>query len=85
MSNSTSAKWLRVIVTDMQSGEKKANVRMPLSLANFGLKMAAKYAPDSVECIDVAEVLEAAKNGAEGKMVEVEDAEKGELVEVFVE
>jgi hypothetical protein len=33
----------------------------------------------------VAEAIEAIKNGAQGKIVDVEDDEDGERVEVFVE
>ncbi len=81
----TSAKWLRIIVTDMTTGKSKANVKIPASLANFGLKMASKYAPDSIEGLDMDQIAEAVKNGGDGKLVDVEDEEKGEHVEIFVE
>ena len=82
---SNSGKWLRIHVTDLATGKSKANVRIPASLANFGMKMAAKYAPGSVEGLDMDEIFAAIKNGGDGKLVEVEDEEKGEHVEIFVE
>ncbi len=82
---SDSAKWLLIRVTDMKTGKSKANVKIPASLANFGLKMAAKYAPDSVEGLDFDEIMAVVKNGGEGKLVDVEDEDRGEHVEIFVE
>ncbi len=82
---STSGKWMRVRVTDLKTGESKANVKIPASLANFGMKMAAKFSADSVEGLDMEQIIVAMKEGGEGKLVDVEDEEKGERVEVFVE
>ncbi len=82
---SDSAKWLRIRVTDLSTGKSKANVKIPASLANFGMKMAVKFAPDSVEGLDMNEIMAAVKNGGEGKLVDVEDEDKGERVEIYVE
>ncbi len=84
MSNSA-RRWLRVRVTDLRTGKSKANVKVPASLADFGLKMAAKFAPAGCEDLDMNQLIAAMENGGEGKMVDVEDEEKGEHVEVFVE
>ena len=82
---STTAKWLRILVTDLRTGKSKANVRVPVSLANFGLKMAAKYAPEGMDGVDLSAIMAEVHSGAEGKLVEVDDEEKGEHVEVYVE
>ncbi len=82
---SDSAKWLLIRVTDLQSGKSKANIKIPASLANFGLRMAAKYAPESVEGLDMNEIMAAVKNGGDGKLVDVDVVDKGEHVEIFVE
>ncbi len=82
---SNSSKWFRVRVTDLKTGKSRTNVKIPVSLVNFGMKMAAKYAPESVEGLDWDQLIAAAQNGSEGKLVDVEDEEKGEHVEVFVE
>ncbi len=82
---SETSKWLRIRVTDLRTGESKANVKIPASLANFGIKMAAKFAPESVEGLDMDQILAEMKNAGESKLVDVEDEEKGEHVEIFVE
>lgn len=82
------AKWLKVRVMTME-GKSKAKVNIPLSLVNVGLKLGVAYAPDLKESgldkIDFNEVMEAVKNGAEGKIVDVEDDESQTRVEVYVE
>jgi hypothetical protein len=80
-----SGKWLLVRVTDLKTGDKKADVKIPVGLANFGLKMAAKYAPESIEGLNMDEIIAFVKDGGEGKIVDVEDPEKGEHVEVYVD
>ena len=82
---SNSGKWLRVRVTDLRTGESKANVKIPVSLADFGMKMAAKIAPSAIDDLDMNEIIAAMKNGGEEKLIDVEDEEKGEHVEIFIE
>ena len=82
---SNSGKWLRVRVTDLRTGESKANVKIPVSLADFGLKMAAKFAPSAIDNLDMSQIIAAMKSGGQEKLVDVEDEEKGEHVEIFVE
>jgi hypothetical protein len=78
------ANWLRVRVTDTNSGRPRVNVRMPLSLVNLGLKMGAHFAPE-IDGLDLAELLRAAQEGDASPFVDVIDHEDGERVEVFVE
>jgi len=80
-----SSKWFRVRVTDLRTGKSKANVKIPVSLADFGMKMAAKYAPGSIGDMDMDQILAAMESCGEKMLVDVEDEEKGELVEVFLE
>ncbi len=49
------------------------------------MRMAAKYAPESIEGLDWAQLMAAAQNGGEAKLVDVEDEEKGEHVEAIIE
>jgi hypothetical protein len=81
----STSKWLHIHVFDLKTGESKANVKIPTSLAKFGMKMAEKYAPESVEGVEMDEIFAAVKEGSEGKLVDVEDEEKGERVEIYVE
>lgn len=80
------AKWLRVRVNG-EDGKQKVNVNIPISLIDIGLKISTKYhteLEDQLGGIDLSEIIKAVKDGAEGKLVEVED-ENGDKVEVFVE
>jgi hypothetical protein len=80
----TQAKWLRVRVTDLDSGRNKVNVNIPMSLVSVGIKMGARFAPD-VEDLDYAQIREAIRSGAQGKIVDMIDEESGEQVEIFIE
>jgi len=73
---------LRVRVTDLQSGRQKIDMAMPWRLVNVGLNMGARFARDEIQ---VEELVEAVQAGAEGKIVDVVDAEGGERIEIFVE
>ena len=82
---SNNGKWLRVHVTDLTTGKSKANVKIPMGMVNFGLKMGAKFAPAEIEGLDLNMVREALENNGTGKIVDVEDSKDGEHVEVFIE
>ena len=75
------ARWLKIRVTDMVTGKAKATVNLPLGLVDAGLNIASKYAPD----IAFDELIEAINNGAEGKIIDVQDEEDDEHVEIFIE
>ncbi len=82
---SNSGKWFRVHVTDLKTGKSKTNVKIPLSVVDFGMKMGAKFAPKEMEGLDMNQLRAAFQSGMEGKVVDVEDEEKGEHVEIFIE
>ena len=82
---SNSGKWLRVRATDLRTRESKANVKILVSLADFGMKVAASFAPTAIDALDMNEIITAMKSGGEEKLVDVEDEEKGEHFEIFVE
>lgn len=77
-------KYLLVKVTDLKTGKKRVNVRLPLGIVNTGLKMGVKFAPQMKD-IDAAELMKAIQSGGSGQIVDVEDEEDGEHVEVFIE
>jgi len=77
-------RWLRVQVTDLATGKVKVNVNVPLGLVDVALRMGARFSPKT-ETIDPQELLEAIRSGSKGKLVDVEDQEKGEHVEIFVD
>jgi hypothetical protein len=78
------AKWFRVRITDLESGKSKVNVNLPMSLVDVGTRMGARFAPE-LEDLDFNDIIEQIKSGAQGKIIEVEDAEGGERVEIYVE
>ncbi len=78
------ARWMRIRVTDLKTGNAKVNVNLPMGLVNVGMKMGARFAPE-MENVDLDEIMESIKEGAQGKIVEVEDTEDGERVEIYIE
>lgn len=81
----TRGRWLNVRVTDIRSGKRKVNVRIPLSLVDIGLKLGAKFSPVGIEGLDMSQIMTAVKAGGMGKIVDVEDEDDGEHVEVYIE
>jgi hypothetical protein len=79
-----SPRWFRVRVTDMRTGKNKVNVNIPMGLVSVGIKMGARFAPQ-LEGVALDQIGEMIRSGATGKLIEVEDAEDGERVEIFVE
>ena len=77
-------RWLRVRVTDLKTSQAKVNVNLPMSLVSVGIKMGARFAPTSAN-FNYGEIMDAIKGGATGKVADVEDLDKGERVEVWVE
>jgi hypothetical protein len=77
-------RWFRVRVTDLETGRDKVNVNLPMSLVDVGTRMGARFAPELTD-LDLGEIMEQIKSGAQGKIIEVEDSEDGERVEIFVE
>ncbi len=77
-------RFLRIQVTDLASGSAKVNVTLPMSLVSAGLHMAERFAPE-IEGFDMQELETLLASGAEGKIVEVVDAEDNERVEIYVE
>jgi len=77
-------RWLRVRVTDLETGRSKVNVNLPMSLVEIGTRIGARFAPE-LEGTNLQDIIEQIKGGAQGKIIEVEDVEDGERVEIYVE
>jgi hypothetical protein len=77
-------RWFRVRVTDLETGKNKVSVNLPMGLVDVGTRMGARFAPE-LEDLDFADIINQIKQGAQGKIIEVEDAEGGERVEIYVE
>lgn len=77
-------RFMRVRVTSTATDQIKANITIPMSLVDVGLRMGARFAPD-LEGLDFEDVMTAIRQGQSGKIIDVEDEEDGERVEIFVE
>lgn len=80
----TEARWLRVRVTDMDSGKMAVNVNLPVSLVNVGLRMGARFVPE-MEGVSMNELEEAIRRGVTGKIIDIVDEQERQRVEVYVE
>lgn len=85
-STGTEPKFLRVHVID---GGDKVDINVPLSLVEVGLKLGTQFAgqdsetADKLKGIDFKQLMEAIKEGARGKIVDVKT--ESSIVEVYVE
>jgi len=77
-------RWFRVRVLNMATGKTKVNVNLPMGLVNMGLRFGAQFTPELAD-FDIDELVTAIEEGAQGKILEVENAEDGERVEIFIE
>ena len=80
-------KFLKVKVWEKGSDRAKVNVTLPLGLVKWGLKMAPESAKAKIadHDIDLKVVTEALEKGITGKLIEVDEDEKGEHIEVWLE
>lgn len=81
---STGPRWLRVRVTDTNTGKVRVNVRLPVNVLTAGAKMGARFSPE-VEGLDMNQLLMMVRAGMTGQVVDVFDDKDGERVEVFLE
>lgn len=77
-------RWFRVRVTDTRSGRNKATVNIPMGLVNIGLRMGARFVPNTDDA-QYSQLMEAIKSGRQGKIFEMADETNFERVEIFVE
>lgn len=82
-SGESSGRWMRLRVSDTDSGRTKVNMTLPLGLVSMGLQVGARFVPE-VNNLDVTQIRDALRSGVPGKILEVRD-DDGELVEIFVE
>ena len=80
-------RFLKVRVFDRKSDQAKVNVTLPIGLVKWGMN----FIPDSAKAkieeqeIDMKLITDALEKGITGKIVDVEDEEKGQHVEVWLE
>jgi hypothetical protein len=86
--STSSARMLRIKVREGVD-KTKVNVNIPLSLVNVGLKIAKHInVGDNQELlnqIDMDEIVRLIEEGAQGKILEVEEEETNTTVEIYVD
>ncbi len=80
------ARLMRIIVTDIETGQTRVNVNLPVGLLTMGLRMGQKVMPEvkGVE-FDPEELQNLLREGFIGHLIDVVDEEDGERVEVILE
>jgi hypothetical protein len=77
-------KSLRVRV--MEDGHPAVNVKIPIGVAKWGMKMAQAFSPEMKDTnLDWESIMAMIREGEQGKIVEVEDEVDHKTVEVWVE
>ncbi len=80
-------RFLKVKVWEGDSEKAKVNITLPISFVRMGLKMASEHDKAKIAGtdVDLRQVSEALDRGITGKIIEVDDDEKGKHVEVWLE
>jgi len=80
-------RFLKVRVYDRNSERAKVNVTLPIGLVKWGMNFVPESAKAKIEeqQIDMKLITDALERGITGKIVDVEDDEKGQHVEVWLE
>jgi hypothetical protein len=78
---------LRVRVVDhTKEGRPAVNIKVPLGVAKWGMRMAQRFSPDLKHTdLDWEAITGMIDQGERGKIVEVEDEAEHKTVEVWVE
>jgi hypothetical protein len=77
-------RWLRVRVTDLNTGKRKVSVNIPLKLMKWGFRFGSRFAPE-LQDVDLEDLVADLEQHAEGRLVEVEDEADNQRVEIFFE
>ena len=79
------ARFLRVKVLDA-NGRQSTNVRLPIRVARWGIKMAQTFSPELKDAdLDWDAIAAMLEDGTPGELVRVEDGKDHSTVEVWVE
>jgi hypothetical protein len=81
----TQPRWLRIQVSDLETGKNRVRVNVPLGLVNFGLKVGARFTNEVDDDMmrDIIDALQS--NEIVGTLVEVEDMDDNERVHIYVD
>ena len=74
--------WLRIRVRNLETGQNKVMVNLPLRVVDFGMRMARHFSPETAEQPDWESLLAAPEKGM---LVEVHDEEDNEHVQIYLD
>jgi hypothetical protein len=83
-SSGQKARWMKIRLSNVDTGKLKGNIRVPIGLVNAGMKIGARFSPE-LQDMDLTELMDAIKEGETGLFVDVTDDDNRERVEVFLE
>lgn len=83
-SRNRESRYMRVRVTDVNSGKTKVSVNLPLGLVDAGLNIASNFMPD-MSADATEDIRDAIHEGLTGKIVDVMDEDDNEHIEIFIE
>lgn len=77
---------LRVVVVDNSRQTRPVNIRVPIGMVRWGMKMARGFSPEMKDAnVDWDSISAMIEDGAQGEIVHVEDEAQHKTVEVWVE
>ena len=77
-------RFMRILVTNANTGKSKVNVTLPYTLVSWGLRLGAQYAPE-LASMDLDALDDALEGTAGTKIIDVMDDEDGEHVEIYID
>ena len=75
---------VRVRVTNLANNRQKANVTVPVSLIDVGLRLATRLVPQ-IRGSALEDLLHVIENGTTGRLLDLQDLEEGERIEIYAE
>lgn len=74
------------VVDNTKEDKPTVNIRMPIGLVKFGLKMAQSFSPDVKRMnLDYDAIDQMIEGGVVGELVHVEDETEHKTIDVYVE
>ena len=77
-------RWLRISVSDSDSGKNKVRINLPVGMIKFGLGMARLLVPNELES-GLADIDSVFTESEGGMLIDVQDDENREHVQIYFE
>jgi len=76
--------WFHIRVSNLETGQNKVTVNIPLRMFKFGMRIGRQFSPELAE-LDWDEIDDMVANMESGVLVEVQDEEDKEHVQIYVD